>query len=428
MPLQPGQRLELAIEKPAAGGRMIARHDGQVILVQGAIPGERVTAAVERVERQVAFASTVDLVSASPDRRSAHADPSCGGCSYAHIEYERQVALKSEVISDAFTRLGRLPVQPPAVAPSPDRDYRMRARLHVRGDRVGFFREGTHDLCDAAATGQLTAASVEAAAECVSALARRGVSLSAIEIAENIAADQRAAYVIPAANSKLTDEVLDEALKAAGLTGVSGLAADGLERTAGVPVVSDPLAVLTAGAVAAGALQRHAESFFQANRFLLPALVRAVTAAVPADGAVLDLYAGVGLFSVALAALGRRGITAVEGDRTSGRDLLRNATPFAEALRISVESVEQYLKRRGNRAATIIVDPPRTGISREAMTAVVRAGAARVVYVSCDPATMARDARRLVDGGYELASLTAFDLFPNTPHVEALGVFDARGQ
>jgi len=153
-----------------------------------------------------------------------------------------------------------------------------------------------------------------------------------------------------------------------------------------------------------------------------------VTAAVPADGAVLDLYAGVGLFSVALAALGRRGITAVEGDRTSGRDLLRNATPFAEALRISVESVEQYLKRRGNRAATIIVDPPRTGISREAMTAVVRAGAARVVYVSCDPATMARDARRLVDGGYELASLAAFDLFPNTPHVEALGVFDARGQ
>ena len=140
--------------------------------------------------------------------------------------------------------------------------------------------------------------------------------------------------------------MLDEALKAAGLTGVTGLAANGLVRTAGVPVVSDPLSVLTAGAATQGALQRHAESFFQANRFLLPALVGAVTAAVPADGAVLDLYAGVGLFSVALAALGRRGITAVEGDRTSGRDLLRNATPFASALRVSVESVEQYLKRR----------------------------------------------------------------------------------
>ena len=405
---------------------MIGRHDGQVILVQGAIPGERVVAAVERVERQVAFASTVDVISGSPDRRSSHSDLACGGCLYGHIAYDRQIDLKSEVIRDAFARLGRLPVEPPRVAPSPDRDYRMRARLHVRGDRVGFFREGTHDLCDAAATGQLTAATVNAAAECVAALAHRGVSLSAIELTENIAADQRVAHVIPTATSKLTDEVLDEALKAAGLTGVTGLAANGVARTAGVPVVSDPLSVLTAGAAAEGALQRHAESFFQANRFLLPALVGAVTAAVPADGAVLDLYAGVGLFSVALAALGRRGITAVEGDRTSGRDLLRNATPFASALRVSVESVEQYLKRRAEPAATIIVDPPRTGISRDAMSAVVRAAAARVVYVSCDPATMARDARRLVDGGYELTSLTAFDLFPNTPHVESLGVFVAR--
>ena len=128
--------------------------------MQGAIPGERVVAAVERVERQVAFASTVDVVSASPDRRSSHADPACGGCLYAHIGYDRQIDLKSEVIRDAFARLGRLPVEPPRVAPSPERDYRMRARLHVRGDRIGFFREGTHDLCDAAATGQLTAASV----------------------------------------------------------------------------------------------------------------------------------------------------------------------------------------------------------------------------------------------------------------------------
>ncbi len=117
----------------------------------------------------------------------------------------------------------------------------MRARLHVRGDRVGFFREGTHDLCDAAATGQLTAATVDAAAKCVAALASRDVSLSAIELTENIAADQRVAHVIPTATSRLTNEVLDEALKAAGLTGVTGLAANGVARTAGVPVVSDPL-------------------------------------------------------------------------------------------------------------------------------------------------------------------------------------------
>jgi 23S rRNA (uracil1939-C5)-methyltransferase len=418
--------LELAIEKPAAGGRMIGRHDGQVILVQGAIPGERVVAAVERVERQVAFASTVDVLEASPDRREPAADLTCGGCLYAHIDYQRQVTLKAEVIRDAFARLGRLPIAAPAVASSPDRGYRMRARLHVRGDRVGFFREGTHDLCNAKITGQLTDATVDAAAACVESLARSATSLAAIELTENIAADQRVAYLTVAGDSSPDHEALDQALTASGLTGITCLGANGASRTAGVPVVSDPLSVLTSGAAQSGSLQRHAESFFQANRFLLPALVSAVVDAVPSEGAVLDLYAGVGLFSVSLAALGRRGITAVEGDRAGGRDLQHNAMPFAAVLRILVESVEQFLKRRGQQAETIIVDPPRTGISRDAMNAVVRAKASRVVYVSCDPATMARDARRLVDGGYELTALTAFDLFPNTPHVESLGVFGRR--
>ncbi len=86
--------------------------------------------------------------------------------------------------------------------------------------------------------------------------------------------------------------------------------------------------------------------------------------------------------------------------------------------------VEDYVQRTRERATTIVVDPPRTGISREAMESIVRHGAARVVYVSCDPPTMARDARRLLDAGYRLASLKGFDLFPNTPHVETVAVFD----
>ena len=423
MSLRPGQQLELTIEKPAAGGRMIARHEGQVVLVQGSIPGERVLASVDRVERQVAFASTSGVLSASADRLADHGDPACGGCSYSHIRYPRQVDLKSEVVRDAFARLGRLPIAAPRVAPSPDRGYRMRARLHVRGDRAGFYREGTHELCDAAATGQLAEASVEALAACVRTIVGGGVSLTAAELTENVAADERIVHVIAPGDGNLTDRLLDDAMAASGLTGCSGLSADGTVRTAGVPVVTDPLSVLTMGGARAGSLQRRAESFFQANRFLLPQLVQEVTEAVPQDGHVLDLYAGVGLFSVALAALGRKDITAIEGDRTSGTDLLRNAVPYSPALRVYVESVEQYVRRRTGSVATIVVDPPRIGISREAMTAIVRAKAKRLVYVSCDPATMARDARRLVDGGYELVSLTAFDLFPNTPHVEALGIF-----
>lgn len=423
MAIHPGDQVELAIEKPAAGGRMLARHDGQVILVQGGIPGERVRARIGRVEKQLAFAETVEVIEPSADRRDPPMDLACGGCLYGHIGYERQRALKGDVVRDAFARLGRIEIDAPVVAASPETAYRMRARLHVRGDRVGFYREGTHDLCDAASTRQLDDRAIDAASRAVNALAAAGCRLSAVELTENIAGTERVLHVIPAERSDLSTEALDGALAAGLLTGCTGRSAGGAMRTSGVPFVSDPLAALTRGAAGDGVLQRHAESFFQANRYLLPGLVAAVVAAIPIEGSVLDLYAGVGLFSVCLAAAGRKRLTAVEGDRTSGKDLRRNAAAFAGDLQAVVASVEEYLARRRPRAATILVDPPRTGMSRQAMQSIVRARADRIVYVSCDPATMARDARRLVDGGYELKSLQAFDLFPNTPHVESVGVF-----
>jgi len=111
---------------------MLARHDGQVILVQGGIPGERVRARIGRVEKQLAFAETVEVVDPSADRRKPPMDLACGGCLYGHIGYERQRALKGEVVRDAFVRLGRIEVEAPAVAASPETAYRMRARLHVR--------------------------------------------------------------------------------------------------------------------------------------------------------------------------------------------------------------------------------------------------------------------------------------------------------
>ena len=424
MALESGQQVELAIEKPAAGGRMIARHGGQVVLVQGGIPGERVLARIERVERQLAFAATTEVLEPSPDRVEPLADAACGGCLYSHVSYARQRSLKGEVIQDAFVRLGRLPIEAPAVAPSPDRAYRMRARLHVRNARIGFYREGTHDLCDAAATGQLSEAAVTAATRAVQSLVNDGLTLMAIELTENLPANERVVHVVPAGEQDVTIEQLEAALNAGALTGCSGRAAGGPLRVSGMPMVSDSLSALTGGRAATGSLQRHAESFFQANRFLLPDLVQSVLDAVPADRTVLDLYAGVGLFAVALAATGREGITAVEGDRSSGNDLTANAVRQGGAIAVWNQSVEEFLRRRRRTPGTIIVDPPRTGLSRDAALAIARAGADRLLYVSCDPPTMARDARRLVDAGYQLTSLRAFDLFPNTPHVESLGIFN----
>jgi 23S rRNA (uracil1939-C5)-methyltransferase len=301
----------------------------------------------------------------------------------------------------------------------------MRARFHVADGRPGFFREGTHTLCDARVTGQLFEASIDAVEAAVASLSAQGVDVLGVELAENIAADQRALHL--AVRELPAGDALARAVAAAGLTGCTARASVGeTSWSAGDPIVSDPLGAITQGR-ADGTLRRHPEVFFQGNRFVISSLVGAVLESVP-GGPVLDLYAGVGLFSVALAAMGHEPITAVEGDPLSGRDLHRNAAPFGDRLRVVRNSVEAYLAMaQGAKPATIIVDPPRTGMSKEATEAIAASRARRVVYVSCDPPTMARDARRLLDAGYRLASLKGFDFFPNTPHVETVGVFDGGG-
>lgn len=424
MSVAAGQEVDVVIEKPASGGRMIARHEGEILLVAGAIPGERVRVRVTRAEKRLAFAETIAILDSSQDRRPPSTDPACGGCLYAHIDYPRQLQLKADVIRDAFTRIGRIPLeQEIVVRGSPERGYRMRGRFHVRGREIGFYREGTHDLCEAWSTGQMHESSIDAVEAAVASLAAQGVQVVSVELSENIAGDERALHV-DVKDPRVPDGALDRAVNAAGLKGATARALDTFSYFAGDPIVSDGLGVLTAGRLSNGSLGRHPESFFQANRFLLGELVGAVLDVVPA-GTVLDLYAGVGLFSVVLAEAQRGPVTAVEGDPGSGADLLRNAEPYADTLRAIRSSVESFLARPSKTPPdTLLVDPPRTGMSKEAAEAIAAMGAARIVYVSCDPPTFARDARRLLDAGYRVLSLRGFDLFPNTPHVETLGVFE----
>jgi 23S rRNA (uracil1939-C5)-methyltransferase len=142
-------------------------------------------------------------------------------------------------------------------------------------------------------------------------------------------------------------------------------------------------------------------------------------------GPIVDLYAGVGLFGLSLAAAGIDDVTLVEGDPVSGADLQGNAEAFGTRVRVERRSVEGFLADRKGppRTVTYIVDPPRTGISKEAMDGIVHAKPGRIVYVSCDVATFARDTRTLLDSGYELGAVTGFDLFPNTAHVETIATF-----
>jgi 23S rRNA (uracil1939-C5)-methyltransferase len=409
MSLRPNDTVSLTIDKPAAGGRMIARVDGQVVLVAGALPGERVTARVERVARAVAFADTVTVDEPSPDRRPPFPDPLCGGCTYSHVAYPRQLAIKQAVVADAFARIGHVALPGPvAIAASPEEGYRMRARLHVQGRRIGFFREGSHEVCDARQTRQLLPATCDAL-DGVMAVARSlGGIVRGIELSENADATERVVHVDTV--EPLDRRTLDALVSVAGLT-------------AG-PYVQDTIAI----GERALTLRRHVRSFFQGNRFLLRDLVQHVVDRVAGAATVADLYAGVGLFAVAAANQGAS-VVAVEGDRFAADDLHANAAAGGSivARRGSVESIVRELRTAGGASATkydaVIVDPPRTGLSPEALEAIVHLAAPRLVYVSCDVATLARDTRRIVDGGYTIDRVDAFDLFPNTPHVETVVVF-----
>jgi 23S rRNA (uracil1939-C5)-methyltransferase len=406
---------------------MIARHDGQVVFVAGAIPGERVRARITNVRGGVGYAETDAIEHPSPDRRAVEGDTACGGMVYAHVRYERQLALKAEIIADAFARLGRMPLGAPvAVRPSPEAGYRMRARLHVRGGRAGFFREGTHDLCDAGGTGQLlpaTAALVDELGDRLRAARVRDVR--GIELSENVPASERALLVdvVPEGGTAA-------AARALGVFDDPGVSGVGIMRgrqplaSRGEPFVHDTLRVEVEGEATDLRFRRHAAAFFQGNRYLLAALMGAVVSQVP-RGRLVDLYSGSGLFGISYAALGRGQVTAVEGDPVAGDDLRENAAPYADAVLPVTTSVEAWVSRSFSASdATVLVDPPRTGMSAEACLAIARSEAPRIVYVSCDVATLARDARRFADAGYRLTEIDGFDLFPNTAHVETVVVFD----
>ena len=380
MSVRPRSLITVEIEKPVAGGRMLARHEGQVVLVWGAIPGERVRARVDRVGRGVLFAETSEVLAPSVHRRETGSDWGCGGNVFAHVVYERQTQLKAEIIRDTLGRIGHvwLPA-PPVVVASPEHGYRMRARLHARGRRLGFLREGTHQLCDAGMTGQLMPETLAWVAEAERVIAQEClVGLSGVEVAENVRGDERvchlhlAAGIDPAPFARLVD--------GGQLTGLSAERADrvGVEHMAGALFVTDVVTTQVGGALMTVRLRHSVRAFFQSNRFLLESLVRHVVGLVP-SGPVVDLYAGVGLFGLALAAAGREAVTLVEGDPVSSADLASNAEAFGPRVRVDGRSVETFLLEAGQdashatktrppvEAATVIVDPPRTGMSKEAL-------------------------------------------------------------
>jgi tRNA/tmRNA/rRNA uracil-C5-methylase (TrmA/RlmC/RlmD family) len=251
-------------------------------------------------------------------------------------------------------------------------------------------------------------------------LARAPGVVRTIDLAENRDATERVLHLALAPEADPSG--LAPLASVAGLSGVS-LSHAGSARVRvlfGEPRVTDRFS----RGDAQWSVSRDVRAFFQGNRFLVDALVHHVIGALHA-GPVADLYAGVGLFSVAAAASGHVPVVAVEGDDVAAADLRRNTEEWRGLVQARHATVEEYLRGRRNlHAQSVVLDPPRTGLSRRALAGIAGLRAPRIVYVSCDAPTLARDARALVDTGYRLTGMSAFDLFPNTAHVEAVAVLD----
>jgi 23S rRNA (uracil1939-C5)-methyltransferase len=300
----------------------------------------------------------------------------------------------------------------------------MRARLHAKQGRVGFFREGSHDLCDPSGTGQLAEPTMQWLAETATRMRAEDLArVSSIELSESITGEQRACHL------ELQHATDVSRFRALG-EGLTGLSAHYIDRPdvvvlTGTPSLTDTIHPIGDDSSVAVTLRRDVRTFFQSNRFLVETLARHVVG-LAVDRPIIDLYAGVGLFGLAIGASRDVLVTLVEGDPISGADLEVNAHDHARA-RVERRSVETFVMsgrfKSLGRDATVVVDPPRTGLSREVLAALMSSAPPRLLYVSCDPATLARDARGFLDAGYELADLTLFDMFPNTAHVESVALF-----
>ncbi len=427
--------LTLTLEKPVAGGRTLARHAGRVVLVSGGIPGERVRVAMERSGKGVAFARVESVEEPSPDRITPEGDPRCGGLAFAHVAYPRQVELKRAIVEDAMARIGRLRDLPAIeTVGSPVRAWRLRARLHVQGGRAGFFREGSHALCNPRPSGQMVEGLVELAEDTVRRLAPQAQrAVDAVVVTSTVAGDQQAVHLeltrpLPRHGDILAPPGETSAGGAPQCTGVSAALTSSRQTATlwGHPWVSESLSALGLPGGDAATLVRHAAAFFQGNRALLPGLVRHVLDAVRDDAPIVDLYAGVGLFGIAAAVRGASSVTLVEGDPVSAEDLVTNAAAFGDRVRAVRGDVESFV---GDESAalsnsSVVVDPPRTGLSPVVTKTLAASPPRRLVYVSCDPATLARDLQALTGAGMRITSMTMFDMFPVTAHVETVVVLE----
>ncbi len=424
--------LRLLIEKLVYGGDGLAHADGNTVFVPYVLPGEEVRAATKSKRKKLVWAELLEVTSASKDRekaRCAHFQ-TCGGCHYQHIPAVEQLRLKREILRETLSRLGGIAwegtIHEHTAAPY---GYRNRAQWAVRSGMpraIGYFLPESSvivpiDECpvlsprlaatfgrlqDMARSGTLPAGilEIEAFADSTDTKIALNVAFERFpKPAEELASVLRGA--VPEIESLL---LLDQKKNKFELTGPGFLVHE------------------------AGGLKYRVShlSFFQVNRFLIEDLLKTVIAGAK-GGTALDLYAGVGFFTLPLARAFQK-VTSVDANLAATRDLIANAEAAGVKIASHNEHAEEFLTKTKEKPEFVVLDPPRAGLGAATAEKLAELGAAEIAYLSCDPATLARDLSVLTNSArkpkeiigpsirYEISDVHLFDLFPQTFHIETL--------
>ena len=426
----------LSIEKLIYGGDGLARTapgpDGRsmAVFLPFVLPGEQVEAEVRKEKPGFARGNVTRLVEASPDRVEPRCPyfQQCGGCHYQHIPYERQVEFKAQILRETLQRIAKIELKDEIrLHPSPPWNYRNRTRLQVRTTPefgVGYYRFGSREFLPVREC-PISSPLINRAIARLTELhgLECPTSVEEVELFADASDEQLLAWAFCRGDAPKDDllrwgeSVRREFPDLAGISFFS--ARQRLEEDA-----APDLRLLTqAGAKSLSYRTGQAEyqvstgAFFQVNRHLLDELISVVAGGAGGEVA-LDLYAGGGFFSVALAKLFHH-IFAVEASQTSLPDLRHNAPAN---VRVVGTRTEEYLRSRPARKSPdlVVLDPPRAGAGKAVTRSLVELGAERIRYVSCDPATLARDLPPLVAAGYRIEEAHLFDLFPQTLHIETV--------
>jgi len=415
------------IESMAFKGYGVARVDGKVLFIPHSVTGDKAWIKIIEKKKNYSIGKLSELIEPSPWRVNPPCSffGQCGGCQWQHINDSIQINLKEEILKEILTRLGGLKETPPiTVGPSPQPyGYRARIQLKVKGEAMGYYQERSHRIVDI----DHCPIAHPLVNQIISSLRKASPSFFQMEEIEiNVSPEEGKGVLIlhPLSLHQGTKDFGKEFLQIHPvLKGIAVVRKKGLILF-GNPYLNFTISLNRWGEKSALRLRTSPESFFQVNLEQNQTLIRTVLefSDVNEDEKVLDLYAGVGNFSLPLATASKE-VWGIEENRSAVEDARFNAERNGiKNCNFMQGRVEDILKHWGReRPDLIILDPPRTGC-KTVLDQVVRLKPKKIVYTSCDPTTFARDLRLFSERGFHLQRLILVDMFPQTYHMEVVGL------